>query len=170
MAKVLTRWITKRIFEIAALIAVAAVLVSCVGTFRALDALPQIQRELVSLEEQLEKLSGIRSILVSTMWRVRVLAFSGDEAFRTEIAAVVSRGEQLVDEVLSGNPSAAVKAVVLDCQDQLSQTSELTDVAAAPSDEDRAKFCDQGDFLEFASSAADRRRSSAIATDEAVGG
>ncbi len=147
MAKILTRWIRKQIFEIAAFVAVLAVLVSCVGTFRALDDLPQIQRQLVSLEELLEKLSGIRSTLGSAMWRVRVLALGGDEAVRNDLASTVSRGEQLVDEVLRDSPLEEVKSLVLECRDQFSEISELQDKTDSLSAEQRTNFRVRGDSL-----------------------
>ncbi len=135
------------IFEIAALVAVSAVLVSCAGTFRALDDLPKIQRQLVSLEERLEKMSGIRSTLSSTMWRVRILALGGDEAVGYELASDVSRGQQLVDEVLNDGPPQTVKSLVLECRDQFSQISEMQAKTDSLSAEERTNFRARGDSL-----------------------
>jgi PAS domain S-box-containing protein len=137
----------KHIFEIAALVAVSAVLASCAGTFRALDDLPQIQRQLVSLEERQEKLSGIRSTLGLTRWHARVVALGGGEAVLNELTSTLARGKQLVTEVLNDNPPANVRSLVLECDDLFSQISEMQAKTDSLSDEERINFQDRGDSL-----------------------
>lgn len=123
LANKLNRWIKSNVFEIAALVAVLAVIVSCVGSFRALDDLPRIQKRLVALEEQLERLSGIRSTLGTSTLRSRMNSESG--AVHDEVTATISRGEQLIADVLNGNPSARVKSLVLECRAQFSQITRF---------------------------------------------
>ncbi len=149
MAKILTRWIRKHIYEISASIAVVAVLISCVGTFRALDELPQMQQELVSLEEGLEKLSGIRLALSSAMLRTRALMLreahdAADNALISRITDSVARGQQLVSEVLHGSPSQPLQVLASRCQDQFAQILDTVTSTKTPSNAEQFEFQQQG--------------------------
>lgn len=137
----MTRWIKTNIFEIAALIAVLAVIISAIGTYRALDDLPRLQRQLAALEEQLERMNGIRATLGTSTLRARML--SGTDAAQNKLTATMSRGDQLISEVLNASPSAPVKTLVLECRDQFAQIDGMSNL----SDTERAEVIERGQLL-----------------------
>ncbi len=127
--------------------AALSVLASCVSTYRALDDLPQIQRQLTSLELRLEKQSSVRSSLSSAMWRVRVVALGGSEIVRDELTADLSRGGQLIDEVLKDDPPEEVQSLMQDCRQQFSEISQVAATPESLGEQERTAFREQGSLL-----------------------
>lgn len=80
----------------------------------------------MSLEEQLERLNGIRTVLASSTWRSRISVL-GKEVADGELKANISRGKQLVDEVLNARPADHITSIVLDCRHQFAQIAGLAE-------------------------------------------
>ena len=141
MAQALFRLLRRHIFQIATLVALAAVVVSGVGTYRAFNALPGLQRQILVVEDGLQRMLGLRGALGVAAANARLLSRGDQESTARELADAASRGLQLAEELLAMPVEAPLRSVVESSQLQLTQLSGM--VASLPSQGDAS----QGDAV-----------------------
>ena len=135
MARAFSRLLRRHIFKIATLVAFAAVLVSGLGTYRALDVLPGLQRQILVIEDGLQRMIGLRGALGVAAAHARLLGRSDQETVAREIAVTTTRGLQMAEEMLSTPLAEPLRSLIWSCQNQLQQ---LASIAAEPSQREEA--------------------------------
>ena len=87
MARAFFRLLRRHIFKIATAVALAAVLVSGVGTYRALDVLPGLQRQILVVEDGLQRMIGLRGAIGVAAAHARLLSRDDNKVTELEMAA-----------------------------------------------------------------------------------
>ncbi len=116
-------------FQIAVLIALVSVLLSCANTYRAIDDLPEIQRQITSLNQQLERKNDLRAVIGSALWRSSLASRGENMQGNADLMSVISRGKLLIDEISSHQSAAKSEPIAAVCDDFLGRLNKL---ATAP--------------------------------------
>ncbi len=107
----------KHAFALALTVAVFVILGSCFTAWRAFSDLPTASSRLDAAQDQLYRLNALRSQVMLATSRARTLLQGGGEEDRNDLAEVIARGAQSIDDLratqsLGGKETAAWNAVL----------------------------------------------------------